>query len=218
MQKSSSIVEQIHNDFENSVNLDNNITPQQYKDAGFEVLGRISEYQDQFRLHKVITITQVKELCKKYNLLMSPIGRFAGHIPEKNMQEIHAFKKMYSEYSVQIGYGELVYFNDYGTAQQYCREKLQKFSNRWRKLMNGYFKVEPVFGNYFICAPRNNLILTNTKVNEGFEVITDDPIVLYAPAKDCSSYDQESHKNLFIICTAWGPESTDSNVVDQRKN
>jgi hypothetical protein len=80
----------------------------------------ISKYRFKYPTSKFITENQVKEICKKYGLLLGTVDKFTGFVPEKNLKEIEAFKPIDAEDARKdfpISWGRQG-FQDYYTAQR----------------------------------------------------------------------------------------------------
>lgn len=207
------------------------LSPQQYLDANMPILAKVITYQQMFPGYKIICLNQVKDLCMKYQLVLSNIDKFTGFIPEKNVNEIAQFKKKFQQYRV-LPIGEEEYEETYKVfstkhmADQYCFEQNEK------PLIKRFFtaanfnsfnfrkrtKVEEAMGEFYICAPVNQLHITNAdKLKDGFEVIeNDDPIVLFVPYSDARG--RRDRNEVMVITTAWGEEATDKSVFNENKN
>jgi hypothetical protein len=53
----------------------------------------VKMYREMFPLHKFIFREQAMLIAKKYNLVLAPIQRFKGFVPEKNLAQIENFLK-----------------------------------------------------------------------------------------------------------------------------
>jgi hypothetical protein len=185
-------------------------------------VARVVKYQQRFIGYKVITKSAVKMICEKYNLKLSAIGLYNGFIPKKNLNETLQFKQRFQEYAVDSPYrsvpGEYddIVFEKQSDAAEFCNKHNKRFISRWRNAFSK-FKSYQVEGEFYICAPSHLLQLSSNQViKDGFEVVQDDPVILFVPYSDARGI--SGRNDVMVIVTAWGDEAKDVNIFNEQKN
>lgn len=57
-------------------------------DKSRQLVRLVRHYKEEYPLLKFLTLPQLEEICKKYNLIYAPVSRYKGHVPKKNLKEI----------------------------------------------------------------------------------------------------------------------------------
>ena len=169
-------------------------------------------FQQKYPLYKIITLDSLKMLCEKYQLGYAAISGFAGVVPQKNLYAMLEFKidqtdkailrhgswwgdKAPSESQIVEAHRNL----DFITSYNYSKKRLDN--------------PGALFSPLIIAAPPKDFTDDYQKNKFGkMEPIKnlEDPIVM-----------QPVEYNDFIYCliiTAWGPEASDPEVVNQLMN
>lgn len=192
------ITKNIHAEFNNACEKFTT-APDDIPKIGMLVHHKIAEYKKRYPLHKIITKNKVIMICKKYELVLGAMERFAGYIPEKNMAELRVFPS----YTIYYRVADCDYDTLY-EAEKASREHRNTFG----------FKTNPKIvekkhsGSFYVCAAKNEFILRDEDVDL---TINTDPIILFCPARDWN-------KDVFIIVTAWGEEASDENIRNEKMN
>jgi len=159
------------------------------------------KFNCKYPFKKIISLSQIKELCKKYNLILGNINHFEADIPEKNLIEIEKFMQTFDRYD--LGMKKIIDIN-------YSRH----IFGSWES-----YRYEP--GEMQIIAPQtdfNSWYINSTKIEDGVAtelnvVYPEDPIVVL-PLR--TSDDKEAE--LYLIVTAWGIEAQDELVINHKLN
>lgn len=179
----------------------NNSTPDELRSVGFYRQAEMLDVMKAFPLNKIISKTDVIKICEKYGLLLGSLDRFCGHVPDKNMTEVMAFRKSNPpKISYEISYC--------------CFDTMEQAIKKQKELKGFFSKEKPIReryrdGEYFICAPQNDFIIDERDRVVNREILTEDPIVLFRPIYSPTS---------FVIVTAWGDEASDELVVNEINN
>jgi|ERR1051325_17043 hypothetical protein len=56
--------------------------------------GKLEYYVNAYPQQKFLTVDELKRICKKYNLIYAPVGRYKEDVPFKNLQEIKNAKEL----------------------------------------------------------------------------------------------------------------------------
>lgn len=155
---------------------------------------KASYYAQKYPTAKFITRKQVDKICKKYKLLFGDVGIYTGSIPQKNINEILAFKvndeDLDEAYNLNF-FSPLLLPRYFGMPEEPKKETPVEEKKYVRSLK--------------ICAPKTMMNMQGQKIF-GNEIVPEDPIVLH-PVKDG-----------FLIVTAWGNEASDELVVNEQMN
>lgn len=149
----------------------------------------MEKYKKLYPYNNFITLGQVNEICRKYNLVCGTIDRYRGSIPKKNIDEMVAFKAR-PEDTYNIRFWRQ-------TARAYTDDV---FSNADTHPITETFGLEYHLTRvkWYICAPEADMNINwNEVVDKGIikQVAPPDPIVLHYV------------KDGFLIVTKWGPEA-----------
>jgi hypothetical protein len=162
----------------------------------------ISLYQSEFPNYKFILLSQIYNICEKYNLYIGHSSLFNGQIPEKNINELKQFP--FDKYKNNTRFHQRIILN-LPLCSQF--EKNYKYSSDMI--------------NYYICASYQDFLIDkNTHIigNEIFKnldyekptfklikpVKVPDPIILIPVNIDSIPDDMG-----FLINTKWGIEAND---------
>lgn len=200
----------------------------------------ISNFRVEYPNYKYITIEIAEKICAKYNLVLGPVGRFTGFVPQKNIDEMEAFfnqypndKTVYTKtwYSTSVYREDQVHFiseKEYNTYMDAKKNQLTAgVGMQYQSALQSQASVaaqyaqaqrEPFYSNInvplAICVPLKDMDMRNMKL-EGVHMVKDvpipDPVVLMP----------KNHSNGtvgYLILTAWGDEASDPMVVNQNKN
>lgn len=174
-----------------------------------DLIEAINYFSLNYPEYKFITEESVVNICNKYGLVYSTIDNFRGNVPFENLEQIEKFKIKdkdwcyYETYTSPVNWDER--FNRILSFEQYKLDRTDY----------------PTFGKYKyyknsleICAPLNQFDITDLEL-QGKKLVKKqikikDPIVL------CPVF----FKNVkhYLIVTAWGIESHDSEVINQKLN
>ena len=175
---------------------------------------------------KFILRKDAEEICEKYNLTLSYSNFYIGEIPEKNLKEIESFVFPKESLFFQTQ-NKLLWVGD-ERIPIHERDRFQnsKFfvpieepyitrgliENDYNKSWEKIFEIEKNthrsthFKKIFIMiAPSKDFLYTKQDLDKA---IPPDPIVLY-PVQD---------KDIFVIVSKWGEESSDERLVNPNNN
>lgn len=146
----------------------------------------------------VVTLGQIVNLCKKYNLILAPANTFTGDIPEYHASIIEKYVREINRSEVRTFRDDDIPTNDF----------------------NGDFKAERKLS---ICADASNLNLEGYGVINGIAienppvklipppVIDRDPIILHRIPDICGIH-------VYRVITAWDVEGSDILLQARNKN
>lgn len=201
----------------------------------------VKYYSQQYPLHKFITEEQVKGICQRWGLICGGVELFKGFIPEKNLKEIERFKLKGKEANTLIASNGLVFENaeirNHGNYYHIYKKgsvglhsyafqstdgisfygtdghDLFGYNNppegvRVAQTNPRHITTFTLSNSLQICAPIKDMDLTGMVVKNGYRVEKEipDPVVL------------QPVRGGYIILTAWGPEASDPDVVNERMN
>jgi hypothetical protein len=193
----------------------------------------IEYYQQEYPNNKFITEKMVVAVCSKYKLVCAPVDKYIGFVPEKNLNQIEAFKvknqdkapdEMIITSAWNTGAGNDYSFRSKGAAYIHNNIGLDKipldhpsieymrgepFSYRGGGYIEKYTKIDRQ--SLMICAPKKDFKLNGVKrfgfmFSSFIEVTVPDPIVL------------KPVRGGYLIVTAWGDEASDENIVNEKMN
>lgn len=171
-----------------------------------DLIDAINYFSLNYPEYKFITEKSVVKICNKYGLVYSTIDNFRGNVPIENLEQIEKFK---------IKDKDWCYFIKY---QGFIEKRFEKFINNFEYDIIKNTLIPPYYTGrkcqLEICAPLNQFDITDLEL-QGKKLIKKqieikDPIVL------CPVF----FKNIkyYLIVTAWGIESHDSEVINQKLN
>lgn len=161
----------------------------------------VIHYQMRYPNNKFITEDQVEAICKKYNLICGPVGRYKGFVPEEKVRQMESFKIL--EEDSNDGYvifdpKEYTYDLDKLLAAfPDCKVPLKNFrvgdgwvrvykndNNKYGELVGKIYTYKEVsHEGMFICAPKKDMDTKElSKIGALLAVVTQrsipDPVVL----------------------------------------
>ena len=181
-----------------------------------QILIEAINYFSKYPNYKFITEDSVKKICKKYNLVYGQVSRYTGFVPKKNLRHIEEFKideqdECYElrRYSIS-GREYLVGYAQKSKAREACLQDKRLYR---RDDFTDYVRLQEEKLTLEIAAPAKDFNLSesqieNFKINPKVEI--PDPVVLKPVVF--------KERKYYLIVTAWGDESTDELVVNQRFN
>lgn len=173
-----------------------------------QLIKAINYFSFKYPHYKFITEDSVKKICEKYNLIYGEVNNYIGEVPDLNIQHMLDFKisdedKCFLEEEHFFGRSWSKIFISY--------EKYQELKRR-----NPHFSSHSTY-NYTelpmeICAPVKDFDTRGMEIKDKklskIEVL--DPIVLQPVMFE--------NQKFYLIVTAWGPESSDSLVLNEKHN
>jgi hypothetical protein len=206
-----------------------------------DTLIAIKRYRRRYPLNKFITEAEVQKLCEKWNLVLGDASNYIGDIPEKNLAEMENFTVDKSDLAADLsmnadlsgGIAEMmrafvmhpslfrdsqpevsfdynsspfnrdsfggspsIEFKLHGRGAGRVIEQAREMESKRR---NTSFKI---------VAPISDFNTTNYALAEGYKLAKkiEDPVVL------------QPVRGGYLIVTAWGPEASDSMVVNEINN
>ena len=173
-----------------------------------ELIEAINYFAVKYPNYKFITDESVKKICQKYGLVHGDITQYIGTVPDKNLKEMELFniEKSDSAYFTQTIYGSVIGVRTldkkYISQSQYDSMSMaSRFNSREER---GKCVLE-------IAAPIRDFDMRNMEVVD-FKVkpMEIDPVVMKPVLFKGKKYN--------LIVTAWGNESEDEMVVNQKMN
>lgn len=148
----------------------------------------ILKYKERYPLYKFIDLITVKNICKKYGLVLGSPHRFTGEIPLKNQREIADFRVHGADawsYEPQTGWS----------------------SEKWGKPSKSYEQNDALVAgrDLWVVAPISQFDMQGVKIMD-HAIVSKDPIVL------------QPVEGGFLIVTAWGAEASDPAIVNENHN
>ena len=173
----------------------------------------INYFSVKYPNYKFITEDSVKKICEKYNLVYGAINKYIGTVPDKNLKQIEEFKisdddKCYFERATHWQFGE-AYFKFQSFQRQ---QKEIEFTNRYGRISASGYRTDFGLCSLEIAAPLKDFNMTQAEV-KNFKISNihiPDPVVLQPVIF-------EEVKHYLIVC-AWGLESSDELVVNNKMN
>jgi len=170
----------------------------------------INYFSVQYPQYKFITEESVKRICDKYGLVYSKIGDYIGAVPDKNLKHIEEFKIK----SVDEAYLKITRFYHRWSADddvKYINKQSYDYGSNQEQRSEDYresYEKAPLE----IAAPISDFNMKGKQV-ENFKlknIPIPDPVVLKSVMFEQQKY--------YLIVTAWGPEASDADVVNERMN
>lgn len=162
-----------------------------------ELRERIEYYKRQYSLHKFIDEKSVIAICKKYALYLTKAHNYIAEIPEKNQNEIVAFKVKRKDVRTpyEVGGFNMLLNNHLGMLR--WSAILDKDYNPMEEMIDGQ--------DLLIIAPEEK-IDTYGLVKHGHKLMINDPIVL------------QPVQGGYLIVSSWGLEAGDPLVINPINN
>lgn len=174
------------------------------------IIKAINYFSTRYPQYKFITEDSVKRICEKYGLVYSKIEHYVGSVPDRNLKHIEEFKikdedKCYIRethyYSRWSRDNDIKYID----LNEYNRDKYKQQDSEYSR---DYYLRAPLE----IAAPVKDFDMQGKEVKD-FKlknIPIPDPIVLHPVLFE--------RKKYYLIVTAWGPEASDIDVVNERMN
>lgn len=190
------------------VEIDQKVEEQRMSD---EIVNAIKKYRFHYSNQKFITKAVVDQICNKYNLICGKVSSYTGFVPQKNLDEIGAFKLKDEHYQYIVHHiGTRGFVTRIKTYQEYLDE--QKLMDNWKMTNSEAFfdKITDMNTSLIhkneellICAPIKDMELkANERIQGNFIIEIPDPVVLHPVPEG------------YIVLTAWGDEKSDPLVVN----
>jgi NAD-dependent DNA ligase len=181
-----------------------------------ELIEGINYFRQKYPLYKIITMESLNELCEKYQLGYAAIRAYKGSVPQKNIDVLLNCKitdrdKAVIHYYISNDKEPKKYLYDSDLARY---EHSLNFASSQGYIKKHYDDKHIIFSPLVIAAPPNDFTDSMQKT-ERFGKLQpiknlEDPIVM----QPVSYLD----KIYMLIITAWGPEASDPNVVNELFN
>lgn len=179
------------------------------KQKSKELAKLIEYYQINYPNNKFITVDKVKEICQKYGLICGEIRYYIGDVPEKNLAEIEKFKlKKQDMLKFKCGW---IKYSGYG----YIAVETKDDYTKWYGYLNSLGHIVQLPENIktvytpmglMICASAKDFGTKNMRINDGYKLEVDDPIVL-----------QPIHGG-YLVVSKWGLEADDEGLINEILN
>lgn len=163
-------------------------------------------FSQKYPHYKFITEDSVKSLCKKYGLIYGDVKHFKGDVPEKNLEQIEKF----SIHKEDMAYYNSRWDTDIVGYDQYKIYEIKEDDPIEKKtsilIMGwGYYAMP-----FEIVGNEKDFDTSSMRVSCYKLMDIPDPIVLQPVF-----YEGKKH---YLIVTAWGDESSDELVVNEKMN
>lgn len=182
-----------------------------------KLIEAINYFSLKYPTYKFITVESVKKICEKYGLVYGEISKYTGTVPDSNLKQMEDFKiheddECYHKFhniswnnTYNYVYATLLDFTNY----EYERSLAYQNGN-----FSGWFKNAPKIEKLplEIVAPLKDFDMSNSEIKD-FKVSQKPvqyPIVLKPVIFKSEKY--------YLIVTAWGIESSDQSVVNEKMN
>lgn len=182
----------------------------------------INYFSFKYPNYKFITEESVKKICEKYGLVYGRINDYTGTVPDENLAQMEKFK---IDENDELYYSETVHRGFRGRETRFHGEYMSKerhaINYPTTKLSEGMREYIPInlstieihgVAPLEIAAPVKDFNMEDKEVKD-FKVSKieiPDPVVLKPVIfKD---------KKFYLIVTAWGIESSDPDVVNEKMN
>lgn len=163
----------------------------------------VSYFSKKYPMYKFITEESVQRICNKYGLVYGPVDRYIGEIPDANIEQMVNFK---------IEDKDKAYF----VRDIYARRNVVRIIGHdeldpYRRGYDPHFSY-PEECSLEIAAPKKDFNMDGMEVKgvKLSKIDPPDPIVLQPVHRDGEKY--------YLIVTAWGPEASDHDVVNEKMN
>ena len=181
--------------------------------------------------YKFITTESVKKICEKYNLVYGPVSRYIGTVPDKNLEEIDNFKIAKEDecYEEVEHYQNM--FNSTSKHLRFCSSEALEAEKQ---------AIENHFKGLSISDKLRATTVKNPSDWHSYKNTTLLPLEICAPLKDFNMKEHEikdfklskieipdpvvlkpvhyKGEKFFLVVSAWGDESSDELVVNQKMN
>jgi hypothetical protein len=174
-----------------------------------------NHFRIKYPLHKIIFKETLEKVCQKYGLGYAAVRQFTGTIPQKNIDDMMRVKIDSHDRAV-------LRYNSYSENKpseleiERSEKRLEfSYSQDYYKRISGSKDDKVVWSPLVIAAPPDQFLDCVGKDPNGkmkFNPMkNEDPIVM----QPLSYGDSDIY---FLILTAWGPEASDPDIVNERFN
>lgn len=180
-----------------------------------ELVKVINYFSLHYPQYKFITEDSVKKICEKYGLIYGEVSRYKGTVPDKNLKEIENFKVkdedcLYIEEEITdsgtIWNSKVIDYSEFEPKEEQ-KSGYEIWMQDYRILYNHTRKFKSPLE---IAAPQKDFYLRNMEIKNFKLQEIPDPVVLHPV--------QFNKKKYYLVVTAWGVESQDELVVNQKMN
>lgn len=198
-----------------------------------QLAGLIMDYQVRYPNNEFITKEQVLSINKKYNLICAPAKQYKGFVPDKNLKEIESFSVRKMDIKPDMIRIKKAWGHFMGRDLPFL---FQFFSGPIIHRKIGMDLIPADDGRFYWGISTNQF---NGAYIETWDRFSDQELSMCAPSKDFSLKGVKKFGSMFLqytshyvpdpvvlqpvkggylIVTAWGDESTDEIVVNQKMN
>lgn len=169
----------------------------------------ISYFSQHYPQYKFITEQSVKKICNKYGLIYGQVGLYKGDVPEDNLKQI---ENLHIKDKDSVFLEETMFKSSWGGPDK--KEVGYSSYNTGKKTSHAssYYYRTYKKASLEIAAPMKDFNTDNMKL-EGFKltkIVPPDPIVLKPVFHNGMKH--------YLIITAWGKETSDELVVNEKMN
>jgi hypothetical protein len=156
--------------------------------------------------YRFITEEGIKRVCEKYGLLFGNTRRYLGDIPDKNLEDIQTFKKLYKRNLSRKNSDDLFLSMESSLLSAGSVPSIfNPFSgSRLREQMDGLATMMRM-EEFMIAAPAEMMKHDPDEIKDN-HILVDDPIVF------------KKVKGGYLIVTAWGKEAYDPEITNHHHN
>lgn len=193
---------------------------QKENESNRKLVEAINHFQMRYPIYKFISEASVQKICQKYNLVYGDVKNYKGTVPEKNLREMESFKirdedkaylQWFSTGFIDIDPRGRSRFSEKDTVSHDSYQMIKRgYESDLRALHSSGYRVCPA--PLEIAAPLSDFDTSNMEVNNFklSEIEIPDPIVLQPVYFAGMKY--------YLVVTAWGIESEDEQVVNEKMN
>ncbi len=210
-------------------------------DKASEAAKLIQHYKHSYPAHKFITEDAVRDICKRYKLLLGGVDKFVGDVPEKNLAEIESFVVKEEDYKKPFEWmSGLSWFNSPSTFG--WLDEIQSTGRMFRAGVDPVSidtettgivtararqtgKTSDMLQAYGMALHAQSEKKAKEAIKPKFEIC--------APEKDFNTQNmkKKGHKLVpedpivlcpvkggYLVVSKWGLEASDPSVLDERMN
>ena len=173
----------------------------------------VQYYSTTYPMYKYITKALLQRVCQKYDLVVGQASLFLADIPESNLINIENFKIRMCDTTLRnsddyfTGHNHMVNYND--TKLVSYTEASEAIEQQSSHISSSYSRYQQA--DLYVAATENMFNLKDSRVvNREIVRNPTDPIVLYPV--------QRNSVDGYLIITAWGPEASDPEVINETQN
>lgn len=154
----------------------------------------IAYYREQYPMQKFITEDQVREICKKYNLVYGKADTYIGFVPESKLKLMESFELKEKDAC-------------YLTTSSWMDQPIPATYEEYKRKHKGFYVYADT--SFLIAAPQSDFKMTSRQEIREHKIVDKpipDPVVM-APVR-----------GGYLIVAAWGAEASDPIVVNDISN